>query len=121
MNKTVSVNISGFIFNIEEIAYEKLSRYLNTIRGYFSESTGAEEIIEDIEARIAELFQEKISNNYQVIKLKDVNEVISVMGEPEEYIDGEIELDGEEETTGSSSTGRKNKYRKRIESIFKAC
>jgi phage shock protein PspC (stress-responsive transcriptional regulator) len=112
MNKTVSVNISGFIFNIEEIAYEKLSRYLNTIRGYFSESTGAEEIIEDIEARIAELFQEKISNNYQVIKLKDVNEVISVMGEPEEYIDGEIELDGEEETTGSSSTGRKNKYRK---------
>jgi phage shock protein PspC (stress-responsive transcriptional regulator) len=112
MNKTVSVNISGFIFNIEEIAYEKLSRYLNTIRGYFSESTGAEEIIEDIEARIAELFQEKISNNYQVIKLKDVNEVISVMGEPEEYIDGDVEEEIKEEKASSSTKERKNKYRK---------
>ena len=91
MNKTVSVNISGFIFNIEETAYEKLNRYLNTIRGYFSESSGAEEIIEDIEARIAELFQEKISDNYQVIKLKDVNEIIETMGQPEEYIDGDID------------------------------
>ena len=100
MNKTVSVNISGFIFNIEETAYEKLSRYLNTIRGYFSESSGAEEIIEDIEARIAELFQEKISDNYQVIKLKDVNEVIEVMGQPEEYIDNEL---NEEESTERTS------------------
>lgn len=112
MNKTVSVNISGFIFNIEEIAYEKLSRYLNTIRGYFSESTGAEEIIEDIEARIAELFQEKISNTYQVIKLKDVNEVIAVMGEPEEYIDGEAEEFAEEERSSGSTATRKSKYRK---------
>jgi phage shock protein PspC (stress-responsive transcriptional regulator) len=113
MNKTVSVNISGFIFNIEETAFEKLNRYLNTIRGYFSESTGAEEIIEDIEARIAELFQEKITTNYQVIKLKDVNEVIEIMGQPEEYIDGEVE---EEEINSGratySSAEPKNRYRK---------
>jgi len=113
MNKTVSVNISGFIFNIEETAFEKLNRYLNTIRGYFSESTGAEEIIEDIEARIAELFQEKIGENYQVIKLKDVNEVIEIMGQPEEYIDNEIE---DEPVTGGrpsySQAEPRNKYRK---------
>ena len=113
MNKTVSVNISGFIFNIEETAFEKLNRYLNTIRGYFSESTGAEEIIEDIEARIAELFQEKISDNYQVIKLKDVNEVIEVMGQPEEYIDNDL---NEEEESGrrysESTSSARNKYRK---------
>lgn len=112
MNKTVSVNISGYIFNIEETAYEKLSRYLNTIRGYFSESTGSEEIIEDIEARIAELFQEKITDNYQVIKLKDVNEVITVMGEPEEYIDGEIDEVIMEENKSYSSNEKSNKYRK---------
>ena len=116
MNKTVSVNISGFIFNIEETAYDKLSRYLNTIRGYFSESTGAEEIIEDIEARIAELFQEKINENYQVIKLKDVNEVISTMGQPEEYIDNE--LNEEEPTVGTtgqsgySQSEPRSRYRK---------
>ena len=113
MNKTVSVNISGFIFNIEETAFEKLNRYLNTIRGYFSESSGAEEIIEDIEARIAELFQEKISENYQVIKLKDVNEVIETMGQPEEYIDSDISDDDEPKQRSTEySTGPRNKYRK---------
>ncbi len=112
MNKTVSVNISGFIFNIEETAFEKLNRYLNTIRGYFSESSGAEEIIEDIEARIAELFQEKISENYQVIKLKDVNEVIETMGQPEEYIDSDIDDDEPKQRSTEYSTGTRNKYRK---------
>lgn len=112
MNKTVSVNISGFIFNIEETAYDKLSRYLNTIRGYFSESTGAEEIIEDIEARIAELFQEKISDNYQVIKLKDVNEVIAIMGQPEEYIDSDTAEEDQTESASYSYSEPKNRYRK---------
>ena len=112
MNKTVSVNISGYIFNIEEAAFDKLNRYLNTIRGYFSESAGAEEIIEDIEARIAELFQEKITENYQVIKLKDVEEVIGVMGEPEAYIDEEIEEEEAKESYRRSERKIRNKYRK---------
>ena len=111
MNKTVSVNISGYIFNIEETAFDKLNRYLNTIRGYFSESVGAEEIIEDIEARIAELFQQKISNNYQVIKLKDVDEVIEIMGEPEAYIDEEF-AEEEREYIPKSEKKIRNKYRK---------
>ncbi len=58
MNKTVAANISGIIFNIEESAYEKLGQYLDTIRGYFQKSEGDTEIMEDIEARIAELFHE---------------------------------------------------------------
>lgn len=111
MNKTVSVNISGYIFNIEEAAFDKLNRYLNTIRGYFSESAGAQEIIEDIEARIAELFQEKITDNYQVIKLKDVEEIILVMGEPEAYIDEAIE-DEEQESIPRTERKIRNKYRK---------
>lgn len=114
MNKTVSVNISGYIFNIEEAAFDKLNRYLNTIRGYFSESAGAEEIIEDIEARIAELFQQRITDNYQVIKLKDVDEIIAIMGEPEAYIDEGMEDEDEEEKTSIPRSERKirNKYRK---------
>jgi len=111
MNKTVSVNISGYIFNIEEAAFDKLNRYLNTIRGYFSESAGAEEIIEDIEARIAELFQEKITDNYQVIKLKDVEEIIGVMGEPEAYIDEAMEEE-EQENIPRAERKIRNKYRK---------
>jgi len=111
MNKTVSVNISGYIFNIEDAAFDKLNRYLNTIRGYFSESAGAEEIIEDIEARIAELFQERITDNYQVIKLIDVDEIIAIMGEPEAYIDEEVELE-EEEIYSKAERKIRNKYRK---------
>ncbi|MBL7918401.1 MAG: hypothetical protein JNM96_08380, partial [Bacteroidia bacterium] len=60
MNKTVTINISGIIFHIEEDAYDKLSKYLNTIKGYFASNESGNEIITDIEARIAELLQAKV-------------------------------------------------------------
>jgi phage shock protein PspC (stress-responsive transcriptional regulator) len=85
MNKTVIININGIIFHIEEDAYEKLSKYLNTIKGYFRDSDGRDEIMSDIEARIAELFQEKVNTIKQVVILSDVDEVIAKMGKPEEY------------------------------------
>ena len=56
MKKTLTANISGTVFHIEEDAYEQLSRYLNTIRGQFASTDGRDEIMADIEARIAELF-----------------------------------------------------------------
>ena len=60
MNKTVSVNISGFIFNIEESAYDALQGYLDALRRQFKQEEGGDEIVADIEARIAELFQERM-------------------------------------------------------------
>ena len=56
MNKTVTVNIGGMVFHIEEHAYDKLKKYLDAIRGYFTTSDGRDEIIQDIESRIAEMF-----------------------------------------------------------------
>ncbi len=85
MNKTVTINISGIIFHIEEDAYESLSKYLSTIKGYFSKTEGGNEIMADIEARIAELLQEKISPAKQVIVINDVVEVKQVMGKPEDF------------------------------------
>ncbi len=85
MNKTVIININGIIFHIEEDAYDKLSKYLATIKGYFNDSDGRDEIMSDIEARIAELLQEKVNAVKQVIILADVDEVIAKMGRPEEY------------------------------------
>lgn len=97
MNQTVTINISGIVFHIEIDAYEDLKNYLNKIRSYFNNSEECEEIMTDIEARIAELFNEKISDSNQVILKKDVEEVITIMGKPEQYItDDEME---EEETT----------------------
>lgn len=85
MNKTVTINISGIIFHIEEDAYETLSRYLQTIRGYFKDSDGRDEIMADIEARIAEMLSQKVNKGRQVVLMSDVDEVISIMGRPEDY------------------------------------
>lgn len=101
MNKTVAANLSGIIFNIEDNAYDKLGQYLETIRGYFRQSEGDEEIMQDIEARIAELFQERISDSKQVINMKDVDEVIAIMGQPEDYFDPNAE---EEEASSERTT-----------------
>lgn len=85
MNKTVTINISGIIFHIEEDAYDRLSKYLSTIKGYFSKTDGGNEIMSDIEARIAELLQGKINNAKQVILAADVEYVMNVMGKPEDF------------------------------------
>src|SRR5690606_13597685 len=100
MNKTVNINLAGTFFHIDEDAYGKLTRYLNAIKRSFSDPQGRDEIIKDIEARIAELFAEKIDSKKQVITIKELDEVIAIMGQPEDYaIDEEI-------FTDSADTGR---------------
>ncbi|WP_435138822.1 PspC domain-containing protein [Formosa sp. A9] len=91
MNKTVNINLAGIFFHIDEDAYQKLQRYLEAIKRSFTDSQGRSEIISDIEARIAELFNERVKHDKQVISSKEVDEVISIMGQPEDYlVDDEI-------------------------------
>ena len=115
MNKTVTTNIGGFIFHIDENAYDKLSQYLNTIKGYFKASEGRDEIIGDIEARIAEMFREKTGNTKEVINMKDVDEVIAVMGQPEAFADsGDAAGEYTESTTSSAEATASRKRTRRI-------
>lgn len=111
MNKTLSVNIGGIVFHIEEHAFERLTKYLDTIKGYFTTADGRDEIIQDIEGRIAEMFQERISNSKQVIVEADVEQVINIMGRPEQFAG-----DGEEEpaaaTGGPSASSERRAYRR---------
>jgi phage shock protein PspC (stress-responsive transcriptional regulator) len=79
------MNLSGIIFHIEEDAYEKLNRYLTTIKGYFNDTEGRDEIMGDIESRIAEMLQEKVNQTKQAILLTDVESIIAVMGKPEDF------------------------------------
>lgn len=95
MKKTVMINISGIIFNIDEDAYNKLQKYLEDINAGFSNKEEGREIIADIEARIAELFTGKISAQKQVIILGDVDEIISIMGNPSDF--------GGEDNSGSGT------------------
>ena len=84
MKKTVTVNIGGIVFHIEETAYEQLQSYLSNIKSYFTLSDGRDEIIQDIETRIAEMFSEKISNSRMVVTDADVEEVMKQLGKPSE-------------------------------------
>lgn len=87
MNKTITSNIAGYVFHIDENAFDKLDAYLNTIRSYFKDSQGKDEIIADIEARLAEMLQERIGDVKQVVTLEDVNHVIQIMGRPEAFLE----------------------------------
>ncbi|MDU8886523.1 PspC domain-containing protein [Yeosuana sp. MJ-SS3] len=104
MNKTVNINLAGIFFHIDEDAYAKLQRYLEAIKRSFTNSQGRSEIISDIEARIAELFTERMKTEKQVISIKEVEEVIAIMGQPEDYlVDEEIFEDEPKVKTSSSS------------------
>lgn len=81
MKKTISINIGGIIFHIEEDGYEKLKGYLASIQKYFSSFADSKEILSDIEGRIAERFLNKQkAESKQVISLSDVDELIAAMG-----------------------------------------
>ena len=85
MNKTVNINLGGMFFHIDEDAYQKLTRYFDAIKRSLSNSSGQDEIIRDIEMRIGELITERHTSDKQVINIKEVDEIIGIMGQPEDY------------------------------------
>ncbi|CAA0186468.1 conserved membrane hypothetical protein [Tenacibaculum maritimum] len=107
MNKTININLGGFFFHIDETAYQKLKRYLDAIALSFSnDPQGKDEIIADIEARISELLLERITDARQVVNNTDIDDIITIMGQPEDY------TDTEDAFTDSSSSKRKTNVRK---------
>ncbi len=114
MNKTVTINISGIIFHIEEDAYEKLSKYLSTLKGYFTSNESGSEIIADIEARIAELLQAKVTPFKQVVLMADVDEVINALGKPEEFVDGEPTDNTASSSKQNESTAQSGPVKRRL-------
>ena len=106
MNKTVTVNIGGMVFHIEEQAYDQLRKYLEAIRGYFTTSDGRDEIIQDIESRIAEMFSERIGTSRQVVTSADVEYMINTMGKPEQVAGADEEKDQTDHRTWNSTESR---------------
>lgn len=90
MNKTININLGGFFFHIDETAYQKLNRYLEAIsRSLSDDPQGKDEIIADIESRISELLSEKITDARQVVNEGDIEDIIGIMGQPEDYAEAE--------------------------------
>ncbi len=93
MKKTISINISGILFHIEEDGYTTLKKYLESINRHFSHYEDNQEIISDIENRIAEIFLSNLKNNKQVITAENVNSLIEKMGTIADFKAIEEELD----------------------------
>ena len=91
MKKTFTINISGTVFHIEEDAYEVLQKYLINLKNHFGASEEGKEILADIEARIAEIFIEKSTNEQKVVTIDMVNTAIEIMGTPEDFVEEESE------------------------------
>jgi phage shock protein PspC (stress-responsive transcriptional regulator) len=100
MKKTISIHIKGINFLIEENAYELLKDYLKRLEDKLSSVNGKEEILEDIELRVVELFTNRLSNRKEVIEELDVRQTIETLGEPEQFL--------EDESTNESNSNQKN-------------
>ncbi len=102
MKKVININFQGRVVPIEETAYDILKQYVEALRRFFANEEGKEEIINDIESRIAELFAETLKKGSTCITDVDVNNIIASMGRPEDF-------EGEEENVKSQLGGEQKK------------
>ncbi|HBC77247.1 MAG TPA: hypothetical protein DEO60_02705 [Bacteroidales bacterium] len=107
MKITVSINLGGFSFNIDEDAYAELKRYLKNLELHFAGEESSSEILSDIESRMSELFRSKLTSYKQVINIGDVSDVISIMGNPADFSDN----DGPSPKEKFSTPGAHRMYR----------
>ena len=102
MDKTISISLGGFSFIVDDRAFFKLKNYLDDIRRSLHGMEGTEDIISDVEVRIAELFKERLGVR-EVVNEQDVDHIINVMGTPEQYIDEDNEETSKSYTSSGSS------------------
>lgn len=112
MNKTININLAGIIFHLDDDAFKLLDAYLNKLKTVFQNTDGSEEIIADIEARFAELFQLELVDASAVVSIALVQKTIEVVGEPEMFASEEDDDDTPHSSTENNQytyTGRKHK------------
>ena len=100
MNRTIDIELVGLLFHMEERAHAQLQAYLNSISAALANTEGKEEIIREVEARLAELFREALGEGRQVVAFDDVTAACAQIGSPEDFVDGD-----EEPATASSTAG----------------
>ena len=114
MNKTININLAGIIFHLDEVAYEKFKTYLSNVKTALGKEESGEEIIADIEARIAEIFNLRMKETgAQVVGLADVEFIIETLGQPEAFID-----ESENEAPKSSSKETRRFFRNPDEKVI---
>ncbi len=104
MKKSININIQGLIFNIEEDGFERLKNYIDALKGYFKTYQDSDEIINDIENRIAEIFQSMLTPQKEVITIEDVEQVIGSLGEIEDFEQAEAGEENAQSMNDSSTS-----------------
>ena len=94
MKKTININFQGQLITIEETAYDILNEYIQSLKDYFRHEAEGNEIVNDIENRIAELFGNRLKHGIPCITDDDVTSIIDTIGRPEEF---DLEFDEREE------------------------
>lgn len=134
MKKNITINMQGRLYAIDEDAYDLLKQYEDSLRGYFSGKDGGNEIVDDIEARIAELFDETLAGGKTAVDIDDVQRIITRIGNPRQMddsgddnaVDGQsgsaagdrdtqIPADG---TSADSTAGSADSIWERIKKVF---
>ncbi|MBP5365504.1 MAG: PspC domain-containing protein [Bacteroidales bacterium] len=110
MKKNVTINLSNRLFQIDEDAYEMLQQYISSLRTSFGRQEGGDEIVDDIEARIAELFEEIKEQGSAAITIDHVKDIITRIGEPEQITGENAEEQGKK--SGETSRPTESKSRK---------
>ena len=94
MKKTLTANISGKVFNIEDDAYAVMSKYLESVSSYFKTYDDKDEILVDFEQRISENLLSILSNSNEVVTNSHVSKIIEIMGKPQDFdIDSSEDFD----------------------------
>ena len=109
MNKVININFQGRILPIEEQAYEILKQYIESLRVYFANEEGRDEIINDIECRIAELCEDRLKKGTVCITASDIDLIITSIGRPADF----EAQDGFEASTSQTQQNRNNDQSKR--------
>jgi len=104
MKKTLSVNLGGSVYHIDEDAYSELMDYLQDVKRHLGSDASSEEVLNDIEQRINELFNQWMQGRREVITTADVEKVIGILGRPEQY-DGTEEQSTEESYSSEKAEG----------------
>ena len=108
MKKTIDINLGGMLFHLDEDAYAVLSAYLEALRRHLAATEGREEVLADIEARIAEIFMQRMAGTRQVVSTDDVQAAMSTLGQPKDFAGESAE---EPEPTMAEDRSRRRLYR----------
>lgn len=115
MNKTITINLGGINFHIDENAYIQLKQYLDSVSASLDPES-RKETLEDIEARIAELFLDRLQDPSKVVSQPMVEDIIRIMGQPEDY---KVGPDEESETTAAKTTQSESRTEKGPKKLYR--